>query len=64
LFGGVAVRAPSPETRLAVMLQYFLDVGTRFFVDGTVGQTGTPAAAPGYFDLREVMFWIRFHDLR
>jgi hypothetical protein len=46
------------------MLQYFLDVGARFFVDGTVGQTGTPAAAPGYFDVREVMFWIRFHDLR
>jgi hypothetical protein len=37
-----------------------LDIGLRFFIDGTVAQTGG-GSAPGYFDMRELVFWLRFH---
>jgi hypothetical protein len=39
-----------------------VDIGARFFVDGYVAQSGGGAGStPGYFDLREVMFWTRVH---
>lgn len=37
-----------------------LDIGLRLFIDGTVAQTGG-GSAPGYFDRRELVFWLRFH---
>jgi hypothetical protein len=38
-----------------------LDLGARFSLDGYVAQTGGSPDRAGYFDLRALMFWIRFH---
>jgi len=38
-----------------------LDIGARFFLDGLVARTGGPSTKPGYFDLRALQFWLRFH---
>jgi hypothetical protein len=39
-----------------------LDIGLRFSIDGYVAQSGgSSAGAPGYFDLRALMLWLRFH---
>jgi hypothetical protein len=39
-----------------------MDIGGRFFFDGYVAQTGgSSSGAPGFFDLRALMFWFRFH---
>jgi hypothetical protein len=40
----------------------WLDFGARFRLDGYVGNTGGNLGLnAGYFDLRELMFWTRFH---
>jgi hypothetical protein len=50
--GVEAVVSPAPQ----------MDIGGRFFVDGYVAQTGgSSAGATGFFDLRALMFWFRFH---
>lgn len=47
-----AVLSPLPQ----------LDIGGRFFFDGYIAQTGgSSSGAPGFFDLRALMFWFRFH---
>jgi hypothetical protein len=39
-----------------------LDLGGRFFLDGYVARSGAVGATGiGYFNLREVLVWIRFH---
>jgi hypothetical protein len=38
-----------------------VDLGLRFFLDGLVATTGGVSNAPGYFDTRALMFWIRVH---
>jgi len=39
-----------------------LDIGARFFLDGYVAQSGGSSSGnPGYFDLRALMLWVRFH---
>ncbi len=38
-----------------------LDIGARFFLDGYVATTGSNVSnGPRYFDLRALMFWLRF----
>jgi hypothetical protein len=37
----------------------WMDIGARFFIDGCVAQSTPPT--PGYFDMRALMFWLRFH---
>jgi hypothetical protein len=37
-----------------------IDLGVRFFVDGYVANSGAGGSGPGYFDLRALMFWIKF----
>jgi hypothetical protein len=37
-----------------------LDLGARFFLDGYVARSGS-GSAPGYFDLRALMIWLRIH---
>jgi hypothetical protein len=50
--GVEAVLSPVPQ----------MDIGGRFFFDGYVAQTGgSSGGAPGFFDLRALMFWFRFH---
>ncbi len=39
------------------------DLGARFFLDGTVAQTGIALPTPGYGVEREFMFWLRVHGL-
>jgi hypothetical protein len=39
-----------------------LDLAARFFLDGLLGGTATTGSLPGYFELRELMFWIRVHS--
>ena len=47
-----AVVTPSPA----------LDIGLRFSIDGYVAQSGgSSAGAPGYFDMRALMLWLRLH---
>ena len=47
-----AVVSPAPQ----------MDIGGRFFLDGYVAQTGgSSSGATGFFDLRALMFWFRFH---
>jgi hypothetical protein len=51
-FGLEAVVSPVPQ----------MDIGGRFFIDGYVAQTGgSSSGAPGFFDLRALMIWFRFH---
>lgn len=38
------------------------DVGARFSLDGYVANTNFGGPGPGYFDMRELMFWLRFRS--
>lgn len=47
-----AVVTPAPQ----------FDIGARFFLDGYVAQSGGSSGGnPNYFDLRALMFYVRFH---